>query len=126
MLVKNTRRANERNKNPIYALIDSQSVKTTSTSKKEAMMEEKRNGKKRHIVTDIIDNLLCINIHTVNVNDTKHLTSTFQTIPKYFRIERTFSWLSHSRHLSKDYKIRTICTKAMIIISHLYMLLRRF
>lgn len=29
MLVKNTRIANERNENPTYALIDSQSVKTT-------------------------------------------------------------------------------------------------
>ena len=34
MLVKKTRKANGRNENPTYALIDSQSVKTTSASEK--------------------------------------------------------------------------------------------
>lgn len=34
MLVKKTRKANGRNENPSYALIDSQSVKTTSASEK--------------------------------------------------------------------------------------------
>lgn len=169
MLVKNTKRANERNENSTYALIDSQSVKTTSASKKRDHNGEKTKGQKRHIVIDIMGNLLYINVHTTNVNDTKYgvfpfekvlfyypsikgvcadsayknhfknifeefhnlkiskrLTSTSQTIPKYLRIERTFSWLSHFGRLLKNYEIRTVYTGVMIIISPLHTLLRRF
>ena len=128
-------------------------------------------GRKRHIVTDIMGNLLCVNVHAANIHDTKggvftfekalfyypsiegvcadsaykkhfknifeefhnlkvdiseRLTSTFQVIPKRWRIERTFSWLSHSRRLSKDYEICTIYAETTVVISHLHTLLRRF
>ena len=54
-------------------------------------------GRKRHIVIDIIGNLLCINVHTANVHDTKGEVFTFEkalsikgvcadsTYKKYFR-----------------------------------------
>ena len=128
-------------------------------------------GRKRHIVTDIMGNLLCVNVHAANIYDIKggvftfekalfyypsiegvcadsaykkhfknifeefhnlkvdiseRLTSTFQVMPKRWRIERTFSWLSHSRRLSKDYEICTIYAETTVVISHLHTLLRRF
>ncbi len=48
MLVKKTRKANGRNENPTYALIDSQSVKTTSASEKRGY----DGGKKRKDESD--------------------------------------------------------------------------
>ena len=36
-----------------------------------AMMEEKTKGRKRHIVTDIMGNILAVHIHAANVHDTK-------------------------------------------------------
>ena len=35
------------------------------------MMEEKTKGRKRHIVTDTMGNLLCVHVHTGNIHDTK-------------------------------------------------------
>ncbi len=64
--------------------------------------------------------------HNLKVDISERLTSTFQVMPKRWRIERTFSWLSHSRRLSKDYEIRTIYAETMVVISHLHTLLRRF
>lgn len=46
MLVRKTRKANERNENPSYALIDSQSVKTTVASEKRGYDGEKRKAEK--------------------------------------------------------------------------------
>ncbi len=45
---------------------------------------------------------------------------------KRWKVERTFSWLCHSRRLSKDYEIKTVYTETMVIISHLHTLLKRF
>lgn len=50
----------------------------------------------------------------------------FQVIPKRWVVERTFSWLSHSRRLSKDFELRSIYAENMVIISHLHILLKRF
>ncbi len=47
MLVKKTRKANGRNENPSYALIDSQSVKTTSASEKTGYDGGKNKRKKK-------------------------------------------------------------------------------
>lgn len=35
------------------------------------MMEEKTKGRKRHIVTDAMGNLLCVHVHAGNIHDTK-------------------------------------------------------
>ena len=64
--------------------------------------------------------------HNTRVDISERVTSTFQVIPKRWRIERTFSWLCHSRRLSKDYEIRTIYAETMVVISHLHTLLYRF
>ena len=44
---------------------------------------------------------------------------------KRWIVERTFSWLNHSRRLSKDYEILTASAEAMIKISHIHTLLKR-
>ncbi|MBR1730460.1 MAG: transposase [Selenomonadaceae bacterium] len=49
----------------------------------------------------------------------------FQIIPKRWILERTFAWLNYSRRLSKDYEIKTASEEAMIIISHIHMLIKR-
>ena len=46
-------------------------------------------------------------------------------LPKRWRVERTLSWFSHSRRLSKDYEILTDTEESICFISHLHTLLRR-
>ena len=41
-------------------------------------------------------------------------------------VERTLSWLNHSRRLSKDYEISVSSAEAMVIIAHFHTLLKRF
>ncbi len=64
--------------------------------------------------------------HNLKVDISERLDSTFKVMPKRWRVERTFSWLCHSRRLSKDYEIRSIYAETMVIISHIHTLLRRF
>ena len=64
--------------------------------------------------------------YNIKVDISKRLDATFKVMPKRWKVERTFSWLSHSRRLSKDYEIRTLYAENMIIISHLHTLLKRF
>ncbi len=40
-------------------------------------------------------------------------------------VERTLSWLNHSRRLSKDYEISISSAEAMVKISHIHTLLKR-
>ena len=35
------------------------------------MTEEKTKGRKRHLVTDTMGNLLCVHVHAANIHDTK-------------------------------------------------------
>ena len=157
---------------PSYALIDSQSVKPVYSSDKRGYDGEKTKGRKRHIVTDIMGNLLAVHVHAANIHDTKgevytfekalyhypsieagcadegyrgtfkntfeifhniridiskQIKPVFEVMLKRWRVERTFSWLGHSRRLSKDYEIQTVYAEAMIIIiSHFHTLLKRF
>ena len=41
-------------------------------------MGKKTKGRKRHIVTDIMGNLLCIHVHAANIHDTKSRVFTFE------------------------------------------------
>ena len=49
----------------------------------------------------------------------------FRIIPKRWIVERTLAWLNHSRRLSKDYEIKTASEETMMIISHIYTLIKR-
>ena len=47
-------------------------------------------------------------------------------LPKRWRVERTFGWMNNSRRLSKDYEIRASSAAAMVLISHISTILKRF
>ena len=59
------------------------------------------------------------------VEISKKIKPEWHVIPKRWRVERTFSWLNHSRRLSKDYEITTDSEKNYVYISHMATLLRR-
>ncbi|WP_254229341.1 transposase [Wolbachia pipientis] len=58
----------ERNHNPTYSIIDSQSVKTTYAAKERGIDGGKK--VKRHIVTDTQGHLLNIMVHPANIHGT--------------------------------------------------------
>ena len=47
-----------------------------------------------------------------------------EKLPWRWVVERTFSWLNHSRRLSKDYEISISSAETMVIISHFHTLLK--
>jgi len=60
-----------RKESPSYGLIDSQSVKTIYASDERGIDGGKKTkGRKRHIVTDTMGNLLAITVHAANIHDT--------------------------------------------------------
>jgi putative transposase len=66
-----TRRNAGKKPNPTYCLIDSQSVKTTSASDERGIDGGKKvKGRKRHIVTDTLGNILAVVVHAANIHDT--------------------------------------------------------
>ena len=128
-------------------------------------------GRKRHIVVDVLGCLLSVDVHAANIHDTKSGISTakqscerypsiqkfcadagyrgtfvpdgkeqlglevdisekikphqWEKLPWRWVLERTLSWLNHSRRLSKDYEISISSAEAMLVISHLHTLLKR-
>ena len=61
----------------------------------------------------------------LEVDISKRIKPIFEVLPKRWVVERTFSWLNHSRRLSKDYEYTTSSEEAMVTISHIHTLLRR-
>jgi putative transposase len=60
-----------RNESPSYSLIDSQSAKTVYASENRGIDGGKKvKGRKRHIVTDTVGNLLKVKVHAANIHDT--------------------------------------------------------
>jgi putative transposase len=56
---------------PSYAIVDSQSVKTQYDSEQRGIDGNKKvKGHKRHIIVDILGNLLAVNVHAANISDT--------------------------------------------------------
>ena len=49
----------------------------------------------------------------------------WEKLPWRWVVERTLSWLNHSRRLSKDYEISIASAHAVVKISHLHTLLKR-
>ena len=57
---------------PTYAIIDSQSVKTTGKAEQKGFDGGKKvKGRKRHILVDTIGNLLGVVVHAANIHDTR-------------------------------------------------------
>ena len=52
--------------------------------------------------------------------------NTFKIQPIRWVVERAFGWMTWSRRLSKDYKIKTFYQENICMISNLQILLRRF
>lgn len=71
-LNKMRRKKVEKNASPSYAIIDAQSVKTQYDSEDRGIDGGKKvKGHKRHIVVDIMGNLLHVQVHAANLSDTK-------------------------------------------------------
>lgn len=49
----------------------------------------------------------------------------WEKLPWRWVVERTLSWLNHSRRLSKDYEISVASETAIVMISHIHTLLKR-
>jgi putative transposase len=49
----------------------------------------------------------------------------FKVLPKRWIVERTFSWLSKYRRLSKDYEYRTDSSEAMMYIAMSHVMVRK-
>lgn len=63
-----------RDSSPSYGIIDSQSVKTIAASEERGTRHRRRKktkGRKRHIVVDIMGNMLAVVVHAANIHDTK-------------------------------------------------------
>ena len=59
------------------------------------------------------------------IHISERIKPKWEILPKRWVVERTFSWLNHSRRLSKDYEISADSEKSLVCISHIHTLLRR-
>ncbi len=53
------------------------------------------------------------------------LPSGFQVLPRRWVVERTFSWISHNRRMSKDYERLTETSEAFVYVAMSRLMLRR-
>ena len=66
---------------PSYGIIDAQSVKTQLASEEIGFDGGKKvKGHKRHIVVDILGNLLHVSVHAANLSDTKQAGNVFERV----------------------------------------------
>ena len=68
-----------------------------------------------------LDEILCLG---VDISE-KIKPHEWEKLPWRWVVERTLSWLGHSRRLSKDYEISVDSAETMVRISHLHTLLKR-
>lgn len=73
-----------RKASPGALVIDSQSVKNTSFSTKHVGFDggKKIKGRKRHIITDTMGNLVAVKVHSANLHDSKSAKMVLATIYK--------------------------------------------
>ena len=91
LLLKKIRTKAKRKPKPTYGVIDSQSAKTTLASDDRGFDGGKKvKGRKRHIVTDTMGNLLAVCVHAANIHDTvsginpaKKAFTKYPTIKKF-------------------------------------------
>lgn len=75
----------DRDANPSYGIIDAQSVKTQYASEERGIDGGKKvKGHKRHIIVDVMGNLLHVEVHAANTSDTKAACNVLaRAIEKY-------------------------------------------
>lgn len=59
-----------------------------------------------------------------SVDISERIKPKFKIQPKRWRVERTLSWLGHSRELAKDYAVTVNHEENMVWISHMGTLLK--
>lgn len=92
-----------RNAGPSYAIIDSQSFKTTSPAEERGIDGEKTKGRKRHIVVDTMRNLLAVVIHAANIHDTKAgILAARDAFKKYPSIQRFCANAGYHKTFERD------------------------
>ena len=77
---------------PSYGIIDAQSVKTQYASEERGIDGGKKvKGHKRHIVVDILGNLLYVRVHAANLSDTKSACDVLEGAASKFPSLEAFS-----------------------------------
>ena len=77
---------------PSYGIIDAQSVKTQHASEERGIDGGKKvKGHKRHIVVDILGNLLHVRVHAANLSDTKSACEVLEGTASKFPSLTAFS-----------------------------------
>ena len=77
---------------PSYGIIDAQSVKTQYASEERGIDGGKKvKGHQRHIVVDILGNLLYVRVHAANLSDTKSACEVLEGAASKFPSLKAFS-----------------------------------
>ncbi len=77
-------------------------------------------GYRKTFIEDVLEKL------GLGVDISERIKPEFEIQPVRWIVERTLSWLGHSRRLSKDYEITASSAETMVIVSNLHTLLKRF
>ncbi len=81
-----------RSAQPSYGIIDAQSVKTQYASEERGIDGGKKvKGHKRHIVVDILGNLLHVSVHAANLSDTKSACDVLEAAADKYPSIKAFS-----------------------------------
>ena len=137
-------------------VIDSKSIKTTENGDISGYDAGKKiNGRKRHIVTDVLGLLLMVHVHAANIQDRdgapdllKALGEKFPNLHHIFAdggyrgpklkdaegfvplrvrwvVERTFAWLGRSRRLAKDWERKFENSISWVLVASIGFMCRR-
>lgn len=110
-LVKKVRIIAGRQASPrTYGLIDSQSAKTVAASAGRGFDGGKRvKGRKRHIVVDVMGNLLAVVVHAANIHDTKSgINPAKQAYEKYPTIKKFCGDDGYRKSLKKPLRLSLV------------------
>ena len=94
---------------PTYGIIDAQSVKTQYDSEERGIDGGKKvKGHKRHIVVDILGNLLYINVHAANLSDTKSACDVLAEVRDKYPSLQAFSGDAGYRGTAVDFTAKEL------------------
>ena len=94
---------------PSYGIIDTQSVKTQYASEERGIDGGKKvKGHKRHIVVDILGNLLHVKVHAANVSDTKSACKVLEGVIDKYPSLKAFSGDAGYRSTAVDFVVNEL------------------